>query len=80
MDEHEPATLEDLAALYGRGQAEFEVLRQVFAWAGSYAAAEEWLQTPIESMESSSPLELMEDGHTDLVLAHLRRIGVGGFA
>jgi len=72
-------TLEDLIARHGHGQAEVEILRLVHAWAGSGVQAEDWLSTPIVGL-GSSPLHLMRSGKTDLVLGHLLRIGIGGFA
>lgn len=57
-----------------------KAISSVIAWAGSREAALVWLSRPLPSFGGKSPEDLIAQGRGDALLAHIERIGSGGFA
>lgn len=80
MSEEKPSP-DGLAALRARfeqqsrkAQAYYTVMHAVRAVLGSDDAASSWMEAPLGAFGGSTPAQLVADGRTDEVLAHVRTI------
>jgi uncharacterized protein (DUF2384 family) len=81
MSKDEQASTDAVAALRARfeqqsrkAQAYYTVMNEIRSVAGSDDAANAWMNEPLAAFESRTPAELVSEGRTEEVLAHVRSL------
>jgi hypothetical protein len=81
MDKDTPLSGDALAALRARfehpsrkAQAYYTVMHAMRLVAGSDAAADAWMNAPLDAFGGATPAQLVQQGREDEVLAHVRTL------
>jgi len=81
MSKDEPASTDAIAALRARfeqqsskAQAYYTVMNAVRSVAGSDEAANAWMNAPLAAFDGKTPSQLVGEGRTEDVLAHVRSL------
>ena len=81
MSKDEPASTDAIAALRARfeqqsakAQAYYTVMHAVRGIAGSDDAASAWMSAPLAAFDGRTPSQLVAEGRTEDVLAHVRSL------
>jgi hypothetical protein len=81
MDKDTPLSTDALAALRTRfeqqsrkAQAYYTVMHAMRPIAGSDAAADAWMNAPLDAFGGATPAQLVQQGRQDEVLAHVRTL------